>query len=354
MTLKINKVLVTGGSGFIGSAVVRWILAKTSYQVLIVDKLSYSGAYHTIERLVDNKRCRFFQIDICNKKAITNLLLSENPDAIMHLAAESHVDRSIDGPSAFIKTNIIGTFSLLESVRLFLKKMDANKKDRFRFIHVSTDEVFGSLGNHGKFDENSPYRPRSPYSASKASSDHLVRAWGETYNINSIVTNCSNNYGPYQFPEKLIPLTILNGIFGNPISVYGTGENIRDWLFVDDHACALMSVLHKGIPGETYAIGGDCEIKNIDLIKMICKILDEIYPNKKYKHEELIKFVVDRPGHDFRYAIENQKIKNALGFQPSYHLEDRLKDVVKWYVNNKWWWQPIWEKTYRGKRLGAL
>ncbi|RKZ70340.1 MAG: dTDP-glucose 4,6-dehydratase, partial [Candidatus Parabeggiatoa sp. nov. 1] len=310
------KLIVTGGAGFIGSAVIRYLINETDTTVLNVDKLTYAGNLDSLVCVSDNPRYHFAQVDICDGMALQQTFAQFQPDAIMHLAAESHVDRSIDGPAEFIDTNIVGTYTLLETVRSYWQSLDSAAQARFRFHHVSTDEVYGSLGQTGLFTETTPYQPNSPYSASKAASDHLVRAWHHTYKLPVITTNCSNNYGPYQFPEKLIPLIILNALEGKPLPVYGKGENVRDWLYVDDHAHALCLVLEQGKLGETYNIGGHNEKTNLEVVQTVCHILDEILPTSKHKpHSQLITFVTDRPGHDLRYAIDASKIQQTLGWK---------------------------------------
>lgn len=337
------KLLVTGGCGFIGSAVVRQAL-DDGHSVVNIDRLTYAANRANIPNSV-NRDYSLEVADICNAHAIERIFERHNPDVVMHLAAESHVDRSIDGPGAFIETNVVGTYTLLQAARAQHKR-----KPEFRFHHVSTDEVYGSLGEDGKFTEATPYDPRSPYSASKASSDHLVRAWGETYDLPVIVTNCSNNYGPYHFPEKLVPLMILNGLAGKSLPVYGEGLNVRDWLYVEDHAKALLLVATKGKIGETYNIGGNAEATNISIVRQLCALLDEAAP-KGAPHDQLITFVTDRPGHDFRYAIDAGKIKADLGWIPSVTLEEGLRRTVRWYLDNEAWWRPIQDR-YAQERLG--
>ncbi len=337
------KLLVTGGCGFIGSAVVRQAL-DDGHSVVNIDRLTYAANRANIPNSV-NRDYSLEVADICNAHAMERVFEAHNPDVVMHLAAESHVDRSIDGPGAFIETNVIGTYTLLQAARA-----QHARKPEFRFHHVSTDEVYGSLGSEGKFTESTAYDPRSPYSASKASSDHLVRAWAETYGLPTIVTNCSNNYGPYHFPEKLVPLMILNGLAGKPLPVYGEGLNVRDWLYVEDHAKALLLVATKGRIGETYNIGGDAEATNISIVKQICALLDDAAP-KDAPHDQLITHVADRPGHDFRYAIDASKIKADLGWTPSVTLEEGLRRTVRWYLDNEAWWRPIQDR-YAQERLG--
>ncbi len=342
-----QTILITGGAGFIGSAVVRRLIRETDYRVVNVDKLTYAGNLDSLDEVRNNKRYHFERADIADGPHMRALLQRYQPDAILHLAAESHVDRSIDRPAAFIESNIVGTFVLLEAA---LEYRESNIKD-LRFVHVSTDEVFGSLGADGKFAPDTPYNPSSPYSASKAAADHLARAWQRTYDLSVIVTNCSNNYGPYQFPEKLIPLTILKGLAGEAIPVYGKGENVRDWLYVEDHAAALQLVLEQGEPGETYLVGGSEERRNIDVVRAICALLDELRPQGA-PHDELIAFVRDRPGHDARYAIDASKITRELGWQPSVNFEEGLRRTVEWYLDNEDWWRRVLSGAYRGERLG--
>ena len=348
------RVLITGGAGFIGSAVARRFIAEGIDDVLVFDKLTYAGNLDSLAPIASNPRYRFVRGDICDQAAVRHAFAEFRPDVVMHLAAESHVDRSIDGPAAFIETNVVGTFVMLDAALAYWRSLDRQAADNFRFMHISTDEVFGSLGETGLFDEDTPYAPNSPYSASKAGSDHLVRAWRETYGLPTIVTNCSNNYGPYHFPEKLIPLTILNALEGKPLPVYGRGENVRDWLFVDDHAAALMLVAHKGLVGQSYNVGGRNEKKNIEVVETICAILDELRPRPAAPHRDLIAFVVDRPGHDLRYAIDCSKIERELGWRPNETFETGLRKTVLWYLENRAWWQAIRDGKYRGERLGAL
>ncbi|MDP5132331.1 MAG: dTDP-glucose 4,6-dehydratase [Paraglaciecola sp.] len=352
------NILVTGGAGFIGSAVIRNLIKNTENKVVNVDKLTYAGNLHSLESISNNSRYSFAQVDITNSSAIEKVLLEHRPDVIMHLAAESHVDRSIDGPGAFINTNIVGTYMLLEQARKYWTNLKIEKKSRFKFLHISTDEVFGDLqGEDDLFTEKSSYSPSSPYSASKASSDHLVRAWQRTYGLPVIVTNCSNNYGPYHFPEKLIPLMILNALAGKPLPVYGNGNQIRDWLYVEDHARALCKVVTEGVVGETYNIGGHNEKQNIDVVKTICSILEDLAPIQHStlnipNYESLITFVKDRPGHDLRYAIDASKIERELGWKPEETFETGLRKTVQWYLNNKDWWQAVLDGSYQMERLG--
>ncbi|MEM8740706.1 MAG: dTDP-glucose 4,6-dehydratase [Pseudomonadota bacterium] len=344
------KILVTGGAGFIGSAVVRQAVAD-GHEVINLDALTYAASLDNVASVAGSNAYSFEQADICDRDALDGIFALHKPSAVMHLAAESHVDRSIDGPDDFIKTNLLGTYQMLEAARAYWSGLRGVDKAHFRFHHISTDEVFGTLGATGKFTETTPYAPNSPYSASKAGSDHLVRAWGETYGMPVLLTNCSNNYGPFHFPEKLIPVVILNAMAGREIPVYGTGENIRDWLFVEDHAQALLSVVAKGKPGETYNIGGNAEARNIDIVTQICTLLDEFRP-KAAPHAQLIRFVTDRPGHDFRYAIDATKIKRELGWEPSVTLEEGLRRTVRWYLDNGAWWQAIQARGTTGARLG--
>ncbi|WP_028357568.1 dTDP-glucose 4,6-dehydratase [Brackiella oedipodis] len=351
------NILVTGGAGFIGSAVVRLLINHTEHHVLVLDKLTYAGNLDSLEPVSQSERFEFSQTDICDSAAVRAILARFQPQAIMHLAAESHVDRSIDGPGEFIQTNIVGTYTLLEAARQYYKQLDAEQQAQFRFHHISTDEVYGDLDDNSDalFTETTPYAPSSPYSASKASSDHLVRAWHRTFGLPVLITNCSNNYGPYHFPEKLIPLMILNALAGKPLPVYGQGLQIRDWLFVEDHARALYTVVTKGEIGQTYNIGGHNEKKNIEVVRTICTILDEIVPQKPNglaSFSELITFVTDRPGHDMRYAIDASKIQRELGWTPQETFESGIRKTVKWYLDNKAWWQRVLDGSYAGERLG--
>ena len=351
-----KTILVTGGAGFIGSAVVRHIIENTQDNVVNVDKLTYAGNLESLESVENNPRYAFEQVDICDAKALARVFEHHQPDAVMHLAAESHVDRSIDGPAAFIETNIVGTYTLLEAARAYWNSLNDEKKAAFRFHHISTDEVYGDLeGTDDLFTETTPYAPSSPYSASKASSDHLVRAWLRTYGLPTIVTNCSNNYGPFHFPEKLIPLMILNALDGKPLPVYGNGQQIRDWLFVEDHARALYKVVTEGEVGEPYNIGGHNEKANIDVVRTICRLLEELVPNKPKgvaKYEDLITYVKDRPGHDVRYAIDAAKIGRELGWKPQETFESGIRKTVEWYLNNKKWWSRVLDGSYNRERLG--
>ena len=344
------KLLVTGGAGFIGSAVVRRAVAE-GIAVVNVDKLTYAANPDNVASVARSPLYAFERADIADAAAMARVFRDHDPDAVMHLAAESHVDRSIDGPLEFVRTNMLGTATLLEAARAHWRASPEARRAAFRFHHVSTDEVYGTLGAAGKFTETTPYAPNSPYSASKAGSDHLARAWGETYGLPVLVTNCSNNYGPYHFPEKLIPVVVLSALAGRPIPVYGRGENVRDWLYVEDHAEALLTVLRRGRPGETYNIGGDAEATNIDIVRAICAILDEMRPAGA-PHARLIAFVADRPGHDFRYAIDATKIRTELGWAPSVTLKEGLRRTVAWYLENEPWWRAIEQRQGVGERLG--
>lgn len=345
------KILVTGGAGFIGSAVIRHILADTDHLVVNLDKLTYAASLEALPGAEASGHYVLEKVDICEAKAVTRVLEEHQPDAIMHLAAESHVDRSIDGPAEFIRTNIVGTFELLQATRAYFERLPAERQRSFRFHHVSTDEVYGSLGAEGQFSETTAYAPNSPYSASKASSDQLVRAWHHTYGLPVVTSNCSNNYGPYQFPEKLIPLMILNALDGKALPVYGAGENIRDWLFVEDHARALMTVLQHGQLGESYNIGGHNELRNIDVVKAICTLLDELAPTQGL-HADAIEFVTDRPGHDQRYAIDAGKIQRELGWVPKEDFNSGLRKTVQWYLSNRSWCAAIVKRGFDRSRLG--
>jgi dTDP-glucose 4,6-dehydratase len=346
--------MVTGGAGFIGSALVRHLIQTTDIKIVNVDALTYAGNLESLNSVESHSNYCFEQVDICDAQQVNRLFQQYKPDAIMHLAAESHVDRSIDGPAAFIDTNIIGTYNLLEAARAYWKDLAKAAKQQFRFHHISTDEVYGSLPATGYFVETSPYQPNSPYSASKASSDHLVKAWHHTYGLPVILTNCSNNYGPYQFPEKLIPLMILNALEGKPLPDYGKGDNIRDWLYVDDHVKALIVALTKGAVGETYNIGGHNEKTNLEVVKAVCALLDELVPDSPHKpHESLVVFVEDRPGHDQRYAIDASKIKNDLGWEPEETFETGLRKTVQWYLENREWCRHVQDGSYQRERLGT-
>ncbi len=344
------KLMVTGGAGFIGSAVVRMALGR-GHQVVNVDKLTYAGCLANLDPVADAPGYAFEQEDICDAAAMARVLDQHSPDAIMHLAAESHVDRSIDGPGAFIKTNIDGTYTLLQAARGYWQ--DQGRPAGFRFHHISTDEVYGSLGPTGMFTEDTPYDPRSPYSASKAASDHLVRAWHETYGLPVVLTNCSNNYGPYHFPEKLIPVVILNALAGKPLPIYGDGSNVRDWLFVEDHADALLLVVEKGQVGRSYNIGGENERTNLELVTTLCGILDELRPKAEGAYADQITFVTDRPGHDARYAIDPTRIRQELGWRPSVTVEEGLRRTVQWYLDNEPWWRALQDRDGVGQRIGT-
>ncbi|MFW2405383.1 MAG: dTDP-glucose 4,6-dehydratase [Gammaproteobacteria bacterium] len=349
------RILITGGAGFIGSAVIRYGLANTAHEFVNLDKLTYAGNLESLRDIEQHANYHFEQADICDGSEVSRIFDKYRPDAVMHLAAESHVDRSIDGPAEFIQSNIVGTYTLLEVSRGYHAAMEQPSRDAFRFHHVSTDEVFGSLGADGMFVETTPYDPSSPYSASKASSDHLVRAWHRTFGLPIVLTNCSNNYGPYQFPEKLIPLMIINAMSGKPLPVYGKGEQVRDWLFVDDHARALLEVLANGRVAETYNIGGHNEKKNIDVVRQICAVLDELVPDHPAgisAYADLIEFVEDRPGHDQRYAIDASKIGADLGWAPEQTFETGIRKTVEWYLDNEPWWRHVLDGSYRGERLG--
>ena len=347
------RILITGGAGFIGSNLVRHIIETTEHSVLNLDALTYAGNLHSLSDIKKNNHYQFCQVDICDAKQVEKAFRAFQPDWVMHLAAESHVDRSIDDPSAFIQTNVIGTFNLLQSARSHYEALEGDAKAKFRFLHVSTDEVYGSLGETGLFKETTPYDPHSPYSASKASSDHLARAWADTYGLPVLITNCSNNYGPFQFPEKLIPLVILKALRGEEIPVYGKGINIRDWLYVEDHADALCTVIFKGKPGETYNIGGYNQRKNIDVVELLCELLDELKPREDRKsYREQITFVSDRPGHDLRYAIDASKIKRDLGWTPSQDHSSGFRKTVEWYLDNTIWTQQILDGSYKLERMG--
>lgn len=350
------KFLITGGAGFIGSAVVRHIIGNSSHSVVNVDKLTYAGNLNSLTAVSAHPNYSFENVDICNAGELKRIFEQHQPDIVMHLAAESHVDRSIDGPAAFIETNIVGTYQLLEASRSYWKQLPENRQAGFRFHHISTDEVYGDLhGTDELFTESTPYSPSSPYSATKASSDHLVRAWNRTFGLPVIVTNCSNNYGPYHFPEKLIPLMILNALAGKALPVYGEGNQVRDWLYVDDHARALFLVATTGIVGETYNIGGHNEKKNIEVVHAICSLLEELAPNKPTglsSYKELITYVTDRPGHDLRYAIDASKIERELGWKPAESFESGLRKTVEWYIANSQWWKAVLDGSYTMERLG--
>jgi dTDP-glucose 4,6-dehydratase len=348
-----RRFLVTGGAGFIGSAFVRHAVAATDHHVLVVDKLTYAGNLDSLVPVKDHPHFQFVRADIADAAAMKAALADFQPDVILHLAAESHVDRSIDGPAAFVETNVVGTFVLLQQALGYWRALPKVKADGFRFHHVSTDEVFGSLGAHGLFSEDSPYRPNSPYSASKAASDHLVRAWHHTYGLPVLISNCSNNFGPCHFPEKLIPLIILNALEGKPLPVYGKGENVRDWLYVEDHARALLVIAERGRVGESYNVGANCERANIAVVRAICALMDELAPDAIGPRERLITFVADRPGHDLRYAMDARKLREELGWAPQETFESGLRKTVEWYLTNRPWWERIRTQVYRGERLGA-
>lgn len=344
------RIIVTGGAGFIGSALVRYLVLEKGYEVLTIDALTYAGCEASLRAVEGKANHRFVRANICDRAAMEATIAGFAPDRIMHLAAESHVDRSITGAADFIQTNIVGTFTLLEAARDFWNRLEGEAKARFRFLHVSTDEVYGTLGDEGLFEETTPYDPSSPYSASKAASDHLAKAWERTYGFPVVVSNCSNNYGPYHFPEKLIPLTILNALEGKRLPIYGKGENVRDWLYVDDHARALDTIIEKGRVGETYNVGGRNERRNIDVVRRICAVLDALAP-ADMPRENLIEYVTDRPGHDARYAIDATKLEDELGWKAQETFDTGIEKTVRWYLENKWWWQPLRER-YDGERLG--
>ena len=356
-----KRCIVTGAAGFIGSALARLLIKETEASVLVVDKLTYAGVPESLKEVgldpvtlkSENPRLAFLKADICDQAAMDRAFSEFKPDTIFHLAAESHVDRSIDGPGEFIRTNVTGTATLLQAALNYWRSLDDAAKHAFRFQHISTDEVYGTLGESGYFTEETPYSPHSPYSASKAASDHLVRAWHDTYGLPTLITNCSNNYGPYHFPEKLIPLIILNCLDRKPLPVYGKGANVRDWLYVDDHARALLLVNEKGVGGETYNVGGHNERTNLQVVKTVCAILDELRPlGDGTRYESLITYVADRPGHDLRYAIDPGKLMDRLGWQPRENFDTGIRKTVQWYLDNEWWWRPIHEKRYSGQRLG--
>ncbi|WOJ90535.1 dTDP-glucose 4,6-dehydratase [Methylocapsa polymorpha] len=347
------RILVTGGAGFIGSALCRRLVRDVGVKVLNVDKLTYAGNLASLREIDGDPNYSFLDADICDRTAMEAAFAAFRPDGVMHLAAESHVDRSITGAGEFVATNVVGTFTLLEAALGYWSKLDASMQDRFRFLHVSTDEVYGSLGSDGLFQETTPYDPSSPYSATKAAADHLARAWHRTYGLPVVISNCSNNYGPYHFPEKLIPLIILNALHDKPLPVYGDGSNVRDWLFVDDHAGALFTILTRGRLGEKYNVGGRNERRNIDIVRRICEILDRLAPSSKPR-ETLITFVPDRPGHDQRYAIDAGKLEAELGWRANETFETGIEKTVAWYLSNEWWWRPLRERLYSGERLGLI
>lgn len=348
------KAIVTGGSGFIGSAVCRLLASKAGWQILNLDKLTYAACESSLASIEDSPNYEFRKQDICDAAGVEKAFKDFQPDVIMHLAAESHVDRSIDGPGAFIQTNLVGTYTLLEVARSYYAGLSAERQARFRFHHISTDEVYGSLGETGLFTEDMAYAPNSPYSASKAGSDHLVRAWHHTYGLPIVISNCSNNYGPYQFPEKLIPLMVLNILKGKQLPVYGNGLNTRDWLHVEDHAEALVLILEKGINGEKYNVGGNVELTNLEIVRAVFEMVKALKPDIPVtSFDDLLTFVADRPGHDWRYAIDASKIERELGWRPSHNFDTGLRDTVQWYLNNESWWGPIVKGTYQGQRLGS-
>lgn len=350
--MSTTRIIVTGGAGFIGSNLVT-SLVRSGQTVLNIDKLTYAGNLQSLSGIANAKNYSFSKTDIVDGKAVRELVSDFKPQAILHLAAESHVDRSIDNPAQFIETNVLGTFHVLQAALEHWKRLSVEEARQFRLVHISTDEVFGSLGTSGYFTEDTPYAPHSPYSASKAGSDHLVRAWHDTYGLPTIVTNCSNNYGPFQFPEKLIPVVVLRSLRGEPIPVYGNGQNVRDWLFVEDHCEALELALAKGKPGETYNIGGNNEITNIELVRRICQILDELHPSPNHaSYANQITFVADRPGHDLRYAIDSSKIRAELGWSPKHDSHSGLRKTIEWYLKNRTWWEDILSGTYKLERLG--
>jgi dTDP-glucose 4,6-dehydratase len=346
-----SPILVTGGAGFIGSALTRR-LVRAGRRVVVMDTLTYAGNLESLREVSGLDGFAFEQVDIRNADAVARVFRRHRPSAVVHLAAESHVDRSIDGPAEFVATNVVGTFVLLNETRRYIAEVDPARPASFRFVHVSTDEVFGSLGEAGRFDEATPYDPRSPYSATKAGADHLARAWHHTYGLPVVVTNCSNNYGPYQFPEKLIPLAILNALEGRPVPVYGTGQNVRDWLYVEDHVDALFAVLERGRPGETYLIGGDGERRNLDVARAVCRLVDELAAPLAVPRERLIELVADRPGHDFRYAIDASKLRDELDWAPRHTFEEGLRETVRWYLENDDWCEHVQSGAYRRERLG--
>ena len=346
------RILVTGGAGFIGSALIRHLIDHSEHEVLNLDKLTYAGVLASLKSVDQNPRYHFVQADICDADAVRAIITDFQPQVIAHLAAESHVDRSIDGPGAFIETNIVGTFTMLQEALRHWRGLPDDARAAFRFHHISTDEVFGSLGDTGYFTEITPYDPRSPYSASKAGSDHLVRAWHETYGLPTLVTNCSNNYGPHHFPEKLIPLVTIRALAGEDLPVYGDGSNVRDWLYVEDHARALRAVFERGVPGETYNVGGNAERRNLEVVETICAALDRLQPKAHGRYADQIRFVTDRPGHDHRYAIDASKIRRELGWEPQETFERGIEKTVRWYLDHRDWWQDILDGRYTTERLG--
>lgn len=347
------KILVTGGAGFIGSAVCRYFVSTLGHDVVNVDKLTYAANLHSLDSIVASPNYTFVEADICDRAAMDAVIGGHQPDAVLHLAAESHVDRSISGSADFVRTNLFGTYTMLEAALAYWNGFAGARRDRFKFLHISTDEVFGSLGSEGAFDEATAYDPSSPYSATKAGSDHLAKAWHRTYGLPVVISNCSNNYGPFQFPEKLIPLMVLNAMEGKALPVYGDGKNVRDWLYVDDHVRALACILERGRPGETYAVGGRSERSNLDIVHAICGLLDAERPGKA-PHAQLISFVADRPGHDRRYAIDPQKIETELGWRAEETLVSGLAKTVAWYLSSEDWWRPLRERVYAGQRLGLI
>ena len=349
------RFLITGGAGFIGSAVARRLISSTLHTVCVLDSLTYAGNPASLKSIADDPRFSFFKADITDTATVRAVLADFQPDVIMHLAAESHVDRSINAPDEFVRTNVLGTVSLLKAALEYWQSLPASRQGSFRFHHISTDEVYGSLGDDGLFSESTAYDPRSPYSASKAASDHFVSAWHHTYGLPTVITNCSNNYGPFHFPEKLIPLTILNALEGKTLPVYGKGHNVRDWLYVDDHADALILAAQRGVPGDKYNIGGDSERRNIDVVEEICRVLDEVSPNERIgPRRNLISFVADRPGHDLRYAIDASWIKSSLGWRPAQTFDTGLRKTIHWYLENEEWWSPLRKNVYAGERIGVL